>query len=180
MLLSLLPPHGLFHHTQNIVADGSYPFLLRMDSSAPVMTNERVRPPVAPVQRVTDFIAGSAGQDADLPSSSYRLGVRAGPLHEVLFPPAGHSRIYVLYFFAGALSSDYFAPACLATRHDTLPSLFFCFLPSTARSQGKKLLPNVSLQQPTPSRFSNGKRRPWFVGISFELKPRPPIVRPIV
>ena len=101
MLLSLLPPHGLFHHTQNVVADGSYPFLLRMDSSAPVMTNERVRPPVAPVQRVTDFMAGSAGQDADLPSSSYRLGVRAGPLHEVLFPPAGHSRIYVLFFLPG-------------------------------------------------------------------------------
>eukprot|EP00903_Cladosiphon_okamuranus_P021523 g19786.t1 len=38
---------------------------------------------VVPVQRVTDFIAGSAGLDAGLPSSSYRLGVRAGPLHEV-------------------------------------------------------------------------------------------------
>lgn len=28
-------------------------------------------------------MAGSAGVDAELPSSSYRLGVRAGPLHEV-------------------------------------------------------------------------------------------------
>ncbi|CBJ28922.1 Hypothetical protein in ptb 5\'region (ORF1) [Ectocarpus siliculosus] len=40
---------------------------------------------VVPVQRVTDFMAGSSGRDADLPSSSYRLGVRAGPLHE-LYP----------------------------------------------------------------------------------------------
>ncbi|CAM9754198.1 unnamed protein product [Pylaiella littoralis] len=40
---------------------------------------------VAPVQRVTDFMSGSAGLDADLPSSSYRLGVRAAPLHE-LYP----------------------------------------------------------------------------------------------
>ncbi|CAN0417788.1 unnamed protein product, partial [Laminaria digitata] len=30
-------------------------------------------------------MAGSAGQLASLPSSSYRLGVRAGPLHE-LYP----------------------------------------------------------------------------------------------
>ncbi|CAM9425774.1 unnamed protein product, partial [Hapterophycus canaliculatus] len=40
---------------------------------------------VAPVQRVTDFMEGSTGLEAGLPSSSYRLGVRAGPLHE-LYP----------------------------------------------------------------------------------------------
>ena len=39
---------------------------------------------VVPVQRVTDFMAGSTGRgDNALPSSSYRLGVRSGPLHEV-------------------------------------------------------------------------------------------------
>lgn len=38
---------------------------------------------VVPVQRVTDFMAGVASADTSLPSSSYRLGVRAGPLHEV-------------------------------------------------------------------------------------------------
>jgi len=37
-----------------------------------------------PVQRVTDFISGV--QSEDLPSSSYRLGVKSAPLHE-LYPP---------------------------------------------------------------------------------------------
>lgn len=100
------------------------------------MANERVRPPVAPVQRVTDFMAGSAGQDADLPSSSYRLGVRAGPLHEVLSPLLD-TQGSMYCFFAGALSSDYFAPACLATRHDTLPSLFFVFFRQQSIPKGK-------------------------------------------
>jgi uncharacterized FAD-dependent dehydrogenase len=39
---------------------------------------------VAPVQRVTDFLAGVISQEP-LPSSSYRLGVKSAPLHE-LYP----------------------------------------------------------------------------------------------
>jgi uncharacterized FAD-dependent dehydrogenase len=51
---------------------------------------------VAPVQRVTDFMAGVTSADvtsADetaakpLPTSSYRLGVKEAPLHE-LYPAA--------------------------------------------------------------------------------------------
>jgi uncharacterized FAD-dependent dehydrogenase len=53
---------------------------------------------VAPVQRVTDFMAGVTSAEtvtsADgetaaklLPTSSYRLGVKEAPLHE-LYPPA--------------------------------------------------------------------------------------------
>ncbi len=41
---------------------------------------------VAPAQRVTDFLSGSSLGSAPLPSSSYRLGVRAGPLHELYTP----------------------------------------------------------------------------------------------
>ncbi|CAM9389388.1 unnamed protein product, partial [Choristocarpus tenellus] len=41
---------------------------------------------VVPVQRVTDFLEGvDSKDDSALPSSSYRLGVRAGPLHQ-LYP----------------------------------------------------------------------------------------------
>ena len=40
---------------------------------------------VAPAQRVTDFLDGVLSQDP-LPSSSYRLGVKSAPLHE-LYPP---------------------------------------------------------------------------------------------
>lgn len=39
---------------------------------------------VAPVQRVPDFLAGRLSEEP-LPSSSYRLGVRSAPLHE-LYP----------------------------------------------------------------------------------------------
>lgn len=41
----------------------------------------------APVQRVTDFLAGRAGSPSSLPSSSYRLGVTAAPLHDLYSPP---------------------------------------------------------------------------------------------
>lgn len=40
---------------------------------------------VAPVQRVTDFLAGQLSTGT-LPSSSYRLGVKSAPLHH-LYPP---------------------------------------------------------------------------------------------
>ncbi|KAL0049695.1 hypothetical protein WJX82_007857 [Trebouxia sp. C0006] len=40
---------------------------------------------VAPVQRVTDFLAGQLSSGA-LPSSSYRLGVKSASLHEVYSP----------------------------------------------------------------------------------------------
>ncbi|KAL0040454.1 hypothetical protein WJX77_007475 [Trebouxia sp. C0004] len=40
---------------------------------------------VAPVQRVTDFLAGQVSSGA-LPSSSYRLGVKSAGLHEVYSP----------------------------------------------------------------------------------------------
>ncbi len=40
---------------------------------------------VAPVQRVTDFLAGR-GSTGTLPSSSYRLGVRSAPLHDLYSP----------------------------------------------------------------------------------------------
>ncbi|KAG5190617.1 hypothetical protein JKP88DRAFT_352619 [Tribonema minus] len=42
---------------------------------------------VAPVQTVPDFLSGAAEPSAPLPTSSYRLGVRAAPLHE-LYPAA--------------------------------------------------------------------------------------------
>eukprot|EP00611_Tribonema_gayanum_P000470 TRINITY_DN1032_c0_g1_i1.p2 TRINITY_DN1032_c0_g1~~TRINITY_DN1032_c0_g1_i1.p2 ORF type:complete len:178 (-),score=64.11 TRINITY_DN1032_c0_g1_i1:133-666(-) len=42
---------------------------------------------VAPVQTVPDFLSGAAAPSAPLPTSSYRLGVRAAPLHE-LYPAA--------------------------------------------------------------------------------------------
>ncbi|KAK9829431.1 hypothetical protein WJX72_005837 [[Myrmecia] bisecta] len=40
---------------------------------------------VAPVQRVTDFMAGETSQGT-LPSSSYRLGVKSAPLHDLYSP----------------------------------------------------------------------------------------------
>ena len=40
---------------------------------------------VAPVQRVTDFMAGEISNGA-LPSSSYRLGVRSSALHDIYSP----------------------------------------------------------------------------------------------
>lgn len=39
-----------------------------------------------PVQRVTDYLAG-VPSEGELPSSSYRLGVTAAPLHELYPPP---------------------------------------------------------------------------------------------
>lgn len=41
---------------------------------------------VAPVQRATDFLAGAVSPDAGLPKSSYRLGVRSAPLHDLYAP----------------------------------------------------------------------------------------------
>ncbi|MEW5304163.1 MAG: hypothetical protein WDW36_006794 [Sanguina aurantia] len=41
---------------------------------------------VAPVQRVSDFMSGSVSPDAHLPSSSYRLGVKSAPLHNMYAP----------------------------------------------------------------------------------------------
>lgn len=41
---------------------------------------------VAPVQRVTDFLADRAPDSSVLPSSSYRLGVKASSCHEI-YPP---------------------------------------------------------------------------------------------
>lgn len=40
---------------------------------------------MAPVQRVTDFMAGEISQ-GNLPLSSYRLGVRSAALHDIYSP----------------------------------------------------------------------------------------------
>ncbi|GAX77266.1 hypothetical protein CEUSTIGMA_g4712.t1 [Chlamydomonas eustigma] len=45
---------------------------------------------VAPVQRVTDFVEGIESK-GELPSSSYRLGVKAGPLHQLYDPKLTHA-----------------------------------------------------------------------------------------
>jgi uncharacterized FAD-dependent dehydrogenase len=54
-----------------------------MESRAAKMGGGQLR---CPVQRVSDFLAGRASIQEELPPSSYRLGVTAAPLHE-LYPP---------------------------------------------------------------------------------------------
>ena len=53
----------------------------QMERKAAIMGGGKL---VAPAQRVTDFLEGVLSEDP-LPSSSYRLGVKSAPLHE-LYP----------------------------------------------------------------------------------------------
>lgn len=75
--------HAVSQHNYFSLAHGCYDF--GMNNTKRNGTEQAV----VPVQRATDFMVGSAGSDVGLPSSSYRLGVRAGPLHEVRFRPEG-------------------------------------------------------------------------------------------
>lgn len=58
---------------------------------------------VAPVQLATDFLAGRGSLPDTIPSSSYRLGVRAAPLHDLYAPPLSAALCAALQRFEAQL-----------------------------------------------------------------------------